>query len=232
MCGRITQYFERPELSGAYLGELADLPKLPPPRFNGCPMQTFIVLRQVQGEAAVAELRWGLEPAWADQGTDRIRPINARAETIDQKPMFRSAFRARRCVVPVNNWFEWKGPRGRRQPHAVAGHDQPILSLAGLWEPRNQNCSTSDTFTIVTTVASSGLAHLHHRQPAVLRPSDVAAWLDPETPRESLLTLARTPHPGPFHVHRVSTKINNPRNDRPDLLLPESDLSTSTPLGL
>ncbi len=128
--------------------------------------------------------RWGLVPFWAKGLSSGNRFINARAETIATAPAFRAAFKARRCLVPVNAFYEWSGPKGQRVRWRVVLKDEPLFALAGLWEWWRDPASGDgvETFTIVTTDANDALARIHDRMPVVVAPEEYAAWLDPTTP--------------------------------------------------
>jgi len=133
--------------------------------------------------------RWGLVPPWAPDLKFGTRCINARAETVASLPAFRSAFRKRRCLVPVNAFFEWSGEKGRRSKWRIGLRDSPLFALAGLWEWWQDRASGEgvDSFTIVTCAANAAIAPLHDRMPVILREADYARWLDAATDGQPLL---------------------------------------------
>lgn len=164
-------------------------------------------------------LRWGLLPHWARGDPKNTRqPINARAETVATLPTFRSAFAHRRCIVPIDGFYEWQvGPAGK-QPHAIARADGAIMALAGLWEGwRGPDGQSIRSYAVVTTTASDALGHLHERMPVILEPDDWAAWLG-ETPGDPG-TLLR-PSSATLRVWPVSNRVGNVRNDGPELIAP------------
>ena len=166
-------------------------------------------------------LRWGLVPFWAKDVKIGARMINARAETVQEKPAFRAAFRSRRCLIPANGWFEWKrtGPTGGgKQPYFLALESGSALSFAALWEQWGRDGQHLETFTIITTEASPALSDIHDRQPAVVDPDDYTDWLDPGTPAETLQEIIGTPHEGPYEIRPVSDRVNRVANDTPDIL--------------
>ena len=224
MCGRITQQLSSDQICDLY--RLRGTPLLPdrPPRYNGAPGQDFTACRVDQdGRRAIARLRWGLLPSWAHDARTGSRLINARAESVHYKPSFRAAFRLRRCLLPVDGWFEWQH-RGRgKQPFYLTLKDGSPLSFAALWERWDKGAAPLETFTIITTVASPTLKDIHHRQPAIIDPRWFSNWLDPRTPLPALLELARVPHDGPFQRRAVSSRVNSVRNDDPDVLTPLSE---------
>ena len=219
MCGRITQdlnlkmLFDRYRLSGA-------VPALNlAPRYNGCPTQDFAAVRHTGEERTLGKLRWGLVPAWSKDLKMGARMINARSETVHEKPAFRSAFRRRRCVIPVNGWFEWRRENGEKQPYWLRLAGEEVFSLAGLWERWEKGGDPVETFAVLTTGASPALADIHHRQPVLVEDEALDDWLDPETSSERLLSLAVAANDGPFERRAVSTRVNSARNDDAELLV-------------
>ena len=214
MCGRFTV-----QLTGGEIHELYDVaqPQLAmelPLRYNGAPTQAFAACRlDEEGRRVVTSLRWGLVPSWAKDAGIGARLINARAETVNEKPSFRAAFRARRCLVPASGWFEWQGTGRAKRPWFLALEDGSPLSFAALWERWDKGEDGLETFTIITTEACEHLAGIHHRQPAIIPPDRFADWLDPGSQPEQLLDLVRAPCAGPFERRPVSTRVNRVAND-------------------
>ena len=245
MCGRLSQNLTWQQIYTLYTLPVAT-PRLDPqPRYNGAPTQDFALCRlDESGMRSMAVLRWGLVPSWAKDVKIGARLINARAETVQEKPSFRSAFRARRCLIPANGWFEWKrtggtgpsrgttgsrgtgggtgtgGTGGVKQPYFLALEHGSPLSFAALWEQWGRGGQHLETFTIITTEASAALADIHDRQPAVVDPDDFTDWLDPGTPPETLQEIIGTPHEGPYEIRPVSDRVNRVANDTPDILAP------------
>ena len=221
MCGRFTVQLSGDDIVNLYDAAQPALPLALSPRYNGAPTQEFAACRLDEaGHRAIARLRWGLVPFWAKDAAMGSRLINARAETVHEKPAYRTAFRTRRCLVPASGWFEWQGARGARQPWYIAPADGLPLSFAALWERWDKGEDRRETFTIITTEASEPLADIHHRQPAIIRPHDVSEWLDPITSSEQLLDLVRRPCTGPFEKRPISTRVNNAINDDAAILDP------------
>ena len=220
MCGRFTQKATWKQIHTLY--------QLPPnvpalnlrPRYNGCPTQEFASLRLDGSGRSIATLRWGLVPAWAKDPNSASRLINARSETVHERPAFRAAFRRRRCLVPADAWFEWRQEEGGKQPYCITAAGGAPLSFAALWERWEKGGEPLETFSILTTDAAAALRGIHHRQPSIVQADDFDEWLDPGTGTERLLALARAPYEGPFEHWPVSKRVNSPRNDDPDLLRP------------
>lgn len=224
MCGRFTQQMSWSELHDLYSVYTVPQSSALVERFNGAPTQEFAACRVAEsGNREISVLRWGLVPFWAKDVSIGSRLINARAESVHSKPSFRTAFRKRRCLVPANGWFEWSSVAGRKQPYFIKLESDRPLSIAALWESWDKDGEPLETFTLITTQATSALSKIHHRQPAIVDSNDWELWLDPSSPANSLLDLVQTPHRGPYQYHAVSTRVNNVRNDTPEILEPASE---------
>ena len=187
---------------------------LPLPNFNVAPTQQAPVVLDSPRRFEV--MRWGLVPFWAKDPRIGRRTINARAETVAEKPSFRAAFRARRCLVPADGFYEWTGPRGKRQPLNIHRADGQPLALAGLWESHDE---FGPTFTIITTVPNAYMSAIHSRMPVVLEPGDWDAWLAAE--HEDPAWRAALLRPAGDHVltgYPVSPAVNSVANNGPHLL--------------
>lgn len=220
MCGRFTQDVDEDDLIDLY--ELnADAERVGVrSRWNGAPTQNFAVCRtDSKGERSLALHRWGLVPSWARDTKIGARLINARSETANTKPSFRSAFRHRRCLVPATGWFEWQRAASGKQPWWVSFRGE-TFSFAGLWETWDRGGGAVHSFTVLTCPASEPLRWLHHRQPAIIPRQRYSEWLDPLASNSALLTLAQNPCTGPFDCRRVSTVVNSSKNDYPEILRP------------
>jgi putative SOS response-associated peptidase YedK len=165
-----------------------------PPRWNAAPSQELLVIRRSHrtGEVSLDPLRWGLIPHWCSDPTGGRKPINAKCETVCELPSFRDAYRQRRCIVPVDGFFEWKAIKGQKakQPFAIAMKDGSLFGIAGLWEELEELASGEwiRKFAVITTDAN--VADIHDRMPVILAPSDYARWLS-EEPDPGHLTRAR-----------------------------------------
>jgi putative SOS response-associated peptidase YedK len=219
VCGRYAQYSPAEAIADAFGASLES--DAVSPRYNAAPMQWLpVVRRRSSGERVVQVLRWGLLPSWAKDESTAARLINARAETVAEKPSFRAAFRKRRCIVPANGFYEWATRPDGKQPFYIHSPDGSLLALAGLWERwmRPEDAAAIDTFTIVTTSANAMVGALHDRMPVILTPDDVAAWLDPETAPEVLQSLLMPCPDERLVSHPVSRVVGNVRNEGPELI--------------
>ncbi len=209
------------DLVALYRLSYAESPVSLEPRYNLAPSQNALVVRaDEQGDRELLSMRWGLLPFWAKDESFSARTINARVETVDQKPSFREAFKSRRCLVPCSGWYEWRKEEGGKQPYLMRGAHtmEGTLSLAGIWERWRRNNTEVLSFSILVGESPPSASHVHHRAPAILREADHATWLSPESRKDDLLELIRRPHPGPFSITRVSRRVNSPRNDDASLI--------------
>lgn len=221
MCGRFSQQRPAAELAEIYAAEpLAD--ELGP-RYNVAPTDDALVVVQRDERRAIAAYRWGLIPHWAEAAGVGSRMFNARAETLTSSPAFRDAFRRKRCLVPVDTFFEWQRANGRRQPFAIARDDNRPMALAGLWsgwrDPAEDRVVR--TFTIVTTRPNEQLVGLHDRMPLIVPDEALSMWLDPglDDPAQ-LHGLFEPTDDITLRIWPVSVRVNNVRNDGPDLVEP------------
>ena len=215
MCGRFTQVVKPGEFAAMYGAATPDIEL--PARWNGAPSQAFLVCRlDAAGRRVLSLQRWGLVPSWARDRAIGSRLINARSETVHEKPAFRAAFRRRRCLVPANGWFEWRRTPAGKAPTWIRLAGGRPFSLAGLWEAWGEGASRMESFTVLTCPAGEALAAVHARQPVVVAPEEHGAWLAAETPAERV----QAPHAGPFEVRRVGALVNSPRNNAPEVLRP------------
>jgi putative SOS response-associated peptidase YedK len=206
--------------------ELFELPYVPPlePRYNIAPTQPVAAVRYDidTGERKLDLLKWGLIPFWAKDAGIGNRMINARSETVAEKPAFRAAFRERRCLVPADGFYEWQKLGTRKQPHHIHLPGGGGFGIAGLWESwESGEGDTVESCTLLTTEANETLKPIHHRMPVILDPSDYDVWLDPKlTDRDTLEHLLRAMPEDALVASPVSTLVNSPGNQGPELIAP------------
>ncbi len=167
-------------------------------------------------------MRWGLWPAWVKDPRSFTLLINARAETIREKPAFKNAIRRRRCLIPADGYYEWHTSDNRKRPYFIHRRDNSPIGLAAIAETWiGPNGEEVDTVAIVTAQASADLAVLHHRVPVTIEPADFERWLDCRADdAEAVIALMRGPEEGEFAWHEVSTRVNHVANDDAQLVLP------------
>jgi putative SOS response-associated peptidase YedK len=192
--------------------------------FNAAPTLKLPVVRvHTDCGREIALLRWGLIPSWAKDAAIGARMTNARAETVAEKPAFRSSFRRRRCLVPMAGFYEWQKVGGRKVPHYVQLLDAEIFGVAGLHEhwPGKDGAEPVESFTIITTDANEMMARIHDRMPAILAEEDHAAWLDPANESTDSLRKLLRPYPAEaMRAYPIGARVNYVRNDGPELLDP------------
>lgn len=186
------------------------------PRYNIAPTQPVVAVRRnpESGARELAIFRWGLIPSWSKDMKIGSRLINARSETVAEKPSFRAAFKYRRCLIPADGFYEWQQINGRKQPVYIHGSDGKPLALAGLWETWHApDSSPVESCTILTTEPNELVAPIHNRMPVVIEPPDYEMWLDPGPRPQEGLHLLR-PYPSQkLAAYAVSTHVNSPAND-------------------
>jgi len=219
MCGRFTQ--ERPASELAEIFAAEPLRDDPGAHFNVAPTDEATVVVQREDRRAVTGYRWGLIPHWATDAKVGSRMFNARAETLTTSPAFRDAFRRKRCLVPVDSFYEWKREGTIRQPYRVVRRDGRPLALAGLWagwhDPATQ--TVRRTFTIVTTSPNKALADLHDRMPVIVPQDAWDRWLDPTPPDPAeLLGLLLPTDDVELEIYPVERLVNDVRRDGPELI--------------
>ena len=219
MCGRLTQQLSSEEIAELFGAE--DLAGDAGRHFNVAPTQPVRVVVEHDDRRAVTAYRWGLIPVWAKSAAEGAKMINARAETVAEKPAFRSAFRRHRCIVPADAFYEWKAEAKGKTPYAVRRTDDRPMAFAGLWsswrEPTNQERILS--CTIITTSANHTLSEIHERMPVILPENVWDLWLDPKVDDPAMLQSLLVPAPDDLVLaYPISPLVNNVRNDGPELL--------------
>lgn len=190
-----------------------------PARYNIAPSQPVPVIIREGGQRRFLLVRWGLVPSWAKEMPQSIL-INARAETIAEKPSFRGAFRHRRALMPADGFYEWTAEgRGPKQPYFIRRRDGAPFAMAALWEHwMDPHGSELDTCAVVTTEANATLMPIHHRMPVILHEKDWNLWLDPAATEKELLALLRPAPDDLLEAIPVSIRINRAANDDPSLI--------------
>jgi len=217
VCGRFTLTSSAEQLAEHFEAPV-DLELAP--RYNIAPGQPVYVVRGAERELALT--RWGLVPHWASDPGLGQRMINARSETVAEKPAFRAAFRRRRCLLPADGFYEWAETGASKQPYHIQLHDEAPFGMAGLWESwQGAEGESLETCTILTTDAAPSIEHLHARMPVILGRADFACWLDPEIQKpQALLPLLAPVQSNRLRFHPVSTRVNQIRFDDAECLLP------------
>ena len=220
MCGRFVLENTPEQIMKVY--RLSSLPDLSP-RYNVAPGQQIAVVRQHNGgDRELAFLQWGLVPPWAKDPAIGYKMINARSETVQEKPSFKQALQARRCIIPVSGFYEWEKSGRDRIPHYIHLRGGDVMSLAGLWERwKSPEGMELQTCTILTTSANSLIKKLHDRMPVILHREEFGLWLHKDI--DDVKQLAELFHPYPsdqLAEYVVAKEVNSPGNDSPRLIAP------------
>lgn len=221
MCGRIAQKSPPDELGLNIISLIEDQYELPPPRYNGAPTQEHWVIRQNEsGERVLMRMTWGIIPSWTKEAAPKLKPINATCERVASAPMFRGAYANRRCILPVNNFFEWRAIKGAKvkQPYAIGMKSGEPFGLAAIWDEwkHPETRSKLRTFAVITCPANELMTTIHDRMPVILPPETYDRWLlnfEPD-PRDLLVPFASEL----MTMWPISTRVNKPAHDDPSVL--------------
>jgi putative SOS response-associated peptidase YedK len=221
MCGRFSLTLDTAELQDAFPG--FSFPEQVVPRFNIAPSQPILAIPN-DGSNKADFFRWGLIPAWSKDPSIGSHLINARAETVSEKPAFRSAFRHHRCLIPATGFYEWRPQTGSKTklPYYIHLKDSAPFAFAGLWE----HCISADgselrTAVIITTAPNSLLQTIHDRMPVILPINAYAQWLNPPVDHVKDILDLLAPYPAEeMQAFPVSTVVNSPENDSAECILP------------
>lgn len=215
MCGRFSLFVPQPDVERRFeasatapLGE----------RYNIAPRDDVAVIRGDDPDV-IDHHQWGLRPAWVDDPDGWPHPINARAETVEEKPSFRDAVAERRCLVLADGYYEWTGTRGSKQPYRITRGNEPF-AFAGLWAAWGEDGGEHRSVSIVTTAANDTVGELHDRMPVILEPDEEARWLAADDPKVRAKLLDAYPDDDGLETYPVSRAVNDPSNDRPSIVEP------------
>jgi len=217
MCGRFAQAtaLDKLEQMLDIVGQLTTQA-----RYNIAPSSLVTIVRQnTNGQAEYAALKWGLIPHWSKDPGIGNKLINAKSETLQEKPSFRGPFRYRRCLVPVDGFYEWTSEGGKKQPWFIQSEDEQPLLLAGLWDNWETPQQDIESFTIITRAADQQISSIHDRMPVMLKPEHISTWLDRKNQTPELLFPVMN-QSIKLKYWQVSTQVNSPRNDTAALTKP------------
>jgi len=189
--------------------------------FNIAPGSTNPIITMHERVEAVM-MQWGLVPHWSKDLKAAHRPINARAESLAEKPMFRELLKSKRCLVPASGFFEWKQERGHKVPFYVHLKDEPVFAFAGLYDTWNNPAGTTlSTYTIITTTPNSLMAPIHNRMPVIVQPEDEKRWISPGPLSADDLQRIFSPYPvEEMEIYPVSDRVNSPSADDKKVIEP------------
>jgi putative SOS response-associated peptidase YedK len=217
MCGRYTL------TNSQQLALRFDVASVPPVEatFNAAPSTPLPVIVEQDGQRTAQLMRWGLVPHWAKDPHIGFKMINARAETVAEKPSYRTSLRRQRCLVPARGFYEWRKDGNAKLPYYIHLRDDSLFAFAGLYDTWQDEGEPLRTFTIITTKPNGLVEPIHDRMPAILHKDEEALWLDPEVQDTGLLTALLRPYPDDeMEAYQVSTRVNSPANNDPTVLAP------------
>jgi len=216
MCGRFSLTGSRSAIANAFKVEVPDFL----PRYNIAPSQAIAAILEIDevGKREFVFLRWGLIPSWAKDPAISYKLINARSETVSEKPSFRYAFKHRRCLILADGFYEWQrteGSKAKKQPYYFTLKDSQFMAFAGLWERwESSEGDLINSCTILTVGANELLQPIHDRMPVILQPKDYDVWLDRSVVKGDQLQPLMVPYPADeMNTYPVGTLVNSPKND-------------------
>jgi putative SOS response-associated peptidase YedK len=231
MCGRFTQMATWKELV-EYFNLVGAKPAEVTPRYNVAPSQQVAVVREdAEGKRHLAFLRWGFIPSWSKDG--KIAPINAMSETVGEKPMFRSAFKKRRCLLAATGFYEWKKVGSKKQPVHFRLRSRHPFGFAGIWETwHTSEGEEVETCALLTTEPNELVKPVHNRMPVILAPKDYEQWLDPAMLDTAALQTMLDPHAAELmEAVPASDYVNNARHEGPECLAAPAVADSRASLG-
>jgi putative SOS response-associated peptidase YedK len=233
MCGRAYETYTDEELYFRYSSKRTTLPPRSPV-YNLCPTMNSPVLRVVSGLRKFDEMRWQLVPSTEPAFTTKLSTINARSEGVFQSRLYRDLVIRQRCILPLSGFFEWKKDGQRKRPFKIHLQDDPIMSVAGIWDTwRPGTPDEQSSFSIMTTAANEFMSGIHDRMPVILGRSDEGAWLDPEVHEKDALQMLLKPCPSEWLAAvEVSTLVNSTRNNTAEVLERVGASGNGQPRGL
>lgn len=220
MCGRYAVHANVKELIELFKLKLIEAQVQP--RYNIAPTQDIPVVVETDRGRVLKSLRWGLVPHWAQDVSIGNKMINARSETLVEKPSFRSLLKSHRCVIPASGFYEWKAEAGKKTPYYIHRKDDAPFGLAGLWtewKEKGSDAPPLQTCTIITTAANELMQPIHQRMPVVLPPEACGEWLNPDNEDKEELVKLLVPYArADMEAYPVSTTVNSPQNEGEELI--------------
>lgn len=217
MCGRFTLVKEAKEIEERFNAkfEASSFNK----NYNAAPGTLLSVITDTSPNI-IQSFQWGLVPSWAKDKNIAFKTINARIETITEKPAFREAFSKRRCLIPADGYYEWKKEGEEKTPYRITLNDERLFAFAGIWETWHNNAKPLHSFSIITIPAPKKISHLHERMPVILSSQNEVNWLNGTLNTNEALSLLTPPEDDSIDYYTVSKKVNQSSNNMPELIKP------------
>lgn len=217
MCGRYNLIATGQQIMDHF--RLLSLP-VHKPDYNIPPGQKILAVVQLEdGSNGAVNLHWGLIPSWAKDPGISSHLINARAETLTEKPSFKKAYRHRRCLIPATGFFEWHATEAGKQPYHIHRQDNGLFAFAGIWEHWEHERETVYSCSIITTAASNKMAPIHDRMPVIIMPDDYNRWLDKKNTAIEIADFLAADAYRTMQITRISTRVNNPQHNDENCLM-------------
>jgi len=219
MCGRYTLATDAQALVDLFdIERLLFDPAAFAPRYNIAPGQAVPIVRLGDSGRELLLARWGLVPHWSRDAQTKYSTINARAETVADKPTYRDAFRRKRCLIPATGFYEWKREAERKLPHHIRVRDGEVFALAGLWDRWDRQGQGFDSCSIIVTEANPAMQQIHERMPVILNRAQYNTWLNSAHFNRAQLQALLVPFDGELDIYPVSRRVNSPAHDEPALI--------------
>ena len=224
MCGRFTLHTPKSRLLEAFhLAPTAHLGLMP--RYNIAPSQPVPIIRDTEAGREMVLARWGLIPHWSKEPKTKYSTINARIETVAEKPVYRTPFKHRRCLIPADGFYEWKVTDGHKVPHHIRMKDGDVFALAGLWDHWEGDGESLESCSIIVMPANNVMTPLHNRMPAIIAPAHYDLWLDPRvTDKAEIMGSLNSAPSTRLVTYPVSTWVNSPKHDDDRCIHPSGDI--------
>jgi putative SOS response-associated peptidase YedK len=213
MCGRFTLHTPESRIREAFGLEHTELLSLKS-RYNIAPSQNIPIIRDTDTGHEMVLARWGLIPAWSKEAKTKYSTINARIESVAEKPTYRTAFKHRRCLIPADGFYEWKVVNGHKIPHHIRMRDSEVFAFAGLWDRWEGDGETLDSCSIIVMPANEVMKPIHDRMPAIIAPAHYDLWLDSRiTEKDDILAFLNSAPSSQLKAYPVSSWVNTPKHD-------------------
>jgi putative SOS response-associated peptidase YedK len=213
MCGRFSLHTSEPQIREAFGLEHTE-PLGLKPRYNVAPSQDIPIVRDIDTGPELVLARWGLVPHWSKESKLKYSTINARIESVAEKPTYRTPFKRSRCLIPADGFYEWKQVAGNKIPHHIRMHDGNVFAFAGLWDHWEGEGETLDSCVIITTPSNEVMKPIHERMPAIIAPAHYDLWLDSRmTGKDEIMQYLFSAPSSQLTAYPVSTWVNSPKNN-------------------
>jgi putative SOS response-associated peptidase YedK len=213
MCGRFTLHTPEPLLREVFNLEQS-VPLGLKPRYNIAPSQQVPIIRDTESGREMVMAKWGLIPHWSKEAKTKYSTINARIETVAEKPTYRTPFKHRRCLIPADGFYEWKVVDGRKVPHHIRMRGGGVFAFAGLWDHWEGEGESMESCSIIVMPANDVMQSLHERMPAIIAPAHQDLWLDPRvTDKAEIMTYLNSTPSSRLVTHPISSWVNSPKHD-------------------